>query len=127
MKYVPQIDLREEGMATHAGRRSAQALALRDACLGWLPFGELLARLADPFAQGWLRRSGSPFLDDISAIARTLAGRASGCCMAPTPSVARRWRTTVPMVLFCAVPSTGRFRVWARWSRSSSNAARQAT
>ena len=72
MEFVPQIDLREEGVAAHARRRSAQALALRDACLGWLPFGGLLARLVDPFARGWLRRSGSPFLDDISAIARTL-------------------------------------------------------
>ena len=72
MECIPQIDLREEGVPAHAERRRAQALALRDACLGWLPFGGLLARLADPFARGWLRRSGSPFLDDISAIARTL-------------------------------------------------------
>jgi hypothetical protein len=72
MENVPQIDLCEEGVAAHARRRRAQALALRDACLGWLPFGGLLAQVADPFARGWLRRSGSPFLDEISAIARTL-------------------------------------------------------
>ena len=55
---VPQIDLREEGLPAHARRRRAQALALRDACLGWLPCGGLLARLADPFARWWLRRVG---------------------------------------------------------------------
>ena len=72
MDCVPQIDLRTEGPPAHAERRRAQALALRDTCLGWLPFGGLLARLADPFARGWLRWSESPFLDDIAAIAGTL-------------------------------------------------------
>lgn len=66
MDHVPQIDLREEGVAAHAEHRRAQALALRDACLGWLPLGGLLAWLADPLARGWLRRSGSPFLDEIA-------------------------------------------------------------
>ena len=66
------VDLGGEGAPAHAVRRRAQALALRDACLGWLPCGGLLARLADPFARGWLRRSGSPLLGEIDAIARTL-------------------------------------------------------
>ena len=66
------VDLGGEGAPAHAVRRRAQALALRDACLGWLPCGGLLARLADPFARGWLRRSESPLLDEIDAIARTL-------------------------------------------------------
>ena len=61
-----------KGAPAHAERRREQALALRDACLGWLPFGGLLAWLADPLARWWLRRSGSPFLDEIAAIARTL-------------------------------------------------------
>jgi hypothetical protein len=72
MEYVPQIDLREEGLPAHAERRREQALALRDACLGWLPLGGLLARLADPFARRWLCRSRSPFLGEIAAIAATL-------------------------------------------------------
>jgi hypothetical protein len=72
MEPVPVVDLGGEGAPAHAVRRRAQALALRDACLGWLPCGGLLARLADPFARGWLRRSGSPLLGEIDAIARTL-------------------------------------------------------
>jgi len=72
MKPVPLIDLREEGIPAHAERRKAEALALRDACLGWLPLGGFLAWLADPLARGWLKRSGSPLLAEIAAIARTL-------------------------------------------------------
>ena len=34
-----------------------------------LPLGGFLAWLADPLARWWLRRSGSPFIDEISAIA----------------------------------------------------------
>ena len=92
MESVPVVDLGGEGAPAHAVRRRAQALALRDACLGWLPCGGLLARLADPFARGWLRRSGSPLLGEIDAIARTLGRPASGCCTAPMPSAARPWR-----------------------------------
>jgi len=47
-------------------------LALRTACLDWLPCGGLLARLADPLARWWLRRSASPLVGEIDAIARTL-------------------------------------------------------
>ena len=31
--------------------RPGPALAVRDACIGWLPFGGLLARLGDPIVQ----------------------------------------------------------------------------
>jgi hypothetical protein len=72
MENVPQIDLRGEGLPAHAERRREQALALRDACLGWLPLGGLIAWLADPFARWWLCRSQSPFLGEIAAIAATL-------------------------------------------------------
>jgi hypothetical protein len=47
-------------------------LALRDACLGWLPCGGLLAWLTDRLARRWLRRSGTPFLGEIEAISRIL-------------------------------------------------------
>ena len=69
---VPLIDLRNDGPIGHAARRRPQALAVRDACLGWLPFGGLLARLADPIVRNWMRRSGSPYLGDIDAVARSL-------------------------------------------------------
>ena len=72
MENVPQIDLRGEGLPAHAERRREQALAVRDACLGWLPLGGLLAWLADPFVRWWLRRSRTPFLGEVAAIAATL-------------------------------------------------------
>ena len=40
---VPFVDVGEGAAAAHAERRIAQALAVRDACLGWLPLGGLLA------------------------------------------------------------------------------------
>jgi hypothetical protein len=48
MDTVPIVDLREGGPPAHARQRREQALALRMACLGWLPCGGVLARLADP-------------------------------------------------------------------------------
>lgn len=72
MDYVPLIDLRQGGPPSHARQRRQGALALREACLGWLPRGGVLARLGDPLARGWLRRSASPFLGEIEAISRTL-------------------------------------------------------
>ena len=72
MDAVPVVDLREGGPPAHARQRREQALALREACLGWLPCGGLLARLADPLARGWLRRSASPLIGEIDAISRTL-------------------------------------------------------
>ena len=74
MDRVPVIDIRIGGPAKHARQRQAHALALRAACLDWLPFGELLARLADPLARRWLRRSGTPLLGEIEAIAK-IVGR----------------------------------------------------
>jgi hypothetical protein len=47
---------------------------VRDACLGWLPAGRLLARLGDPVVRWWLRRSGSRYARDIDAIARAVPG-----------------------------------------------------
>jgi hypothetical protein len=73
METVPFVDIREGGPPAHARQRREQALALRAACLGWLPAGGVLARLADPLARSWLRRSASPLVGEIGAIARTLA------------------------------------------------------
>jgi hypothetical protein len=49
-----------------------RALAVRDACLGWLPLGGLLARLGDPIVKAWMHRSGSPYLAEIEATAQAL-------------------------------------------------------
>src|SRR5262245_45404775 len=69
---VPVVDVREGGPARHATQRAAQAAAVREACLGWLPMGGLLARLGDPVVRWWLRRSGSAYVADVDAIARTV-------------------------------------------------------
>jgi hypothetical protein len=72
MESVPVVDVREGGAPAHAEQRRGQALALRMACLGWLPCGGLLARLADPLARWWLQRSASPLVGEIDAIAQAL-------------------------------------------------------
>jgi hypothetical protein len=45
-----------------------RALAVRDACLGWLPFGNALARLGDPVVKRWMRRV-SPYAAEIDGVA----------------------------------------------------------
>jgi len=72
---VAVIDVRDGGPVLHARRRVAQAEAVRDACLGWLPAGRWLARLGDPLVRWWIRRSGSSYADDIAAIAQAVPGR----------------------------------------------------
>jgi hypothetical protein len=52
--------------------RPGPALAVRDACIGWLPFGSLLARLGDPIVKRWMRRTGSAYADEIEAVATAL-------------------------------------------------------
>jgi hypothetical protein len=71
---VPTVDVREGGPTAHARQRLPQAQALRDACLGWLTGGRVLAWLADPVARWWLVRSGSPLLTEIGNIARSVRG-----------------------------------------------------
>jgi hypothetical protein len=51
--------------------RPGPALAVRDACIGWLPFGGLLARLGDPVVRRWMRRI-SPYASEIDSIATAL-------------------------------------------------------
>jgi hypothetical protein len=72
---MPVVDVRDGGPVLHARRRAAQVAAVREACLGWLPAGGLLAGIGDPLVRGWMRRSGSPYVADIEAIARATPGR----------------------------------------------------
>jgi hypothetical protein len=51
--------------------RPGPALAVRDACIGWLPFGDLLARLGDPIVKRWMWRI-SPYAAEIDAVAQTV-------------------------------------------------------
>ncbi|MDP2331919.1 MAG: hypothetical protein Q8M19_14610 [Reyranella sp.] len=65
---MPLVDA--SGVAPVTSRE--RALAVREACLGWLPLGGLLARLADPVVRRWMRCSGTPYLGEINAVARAL-------------------------------------------------------
>jgi hypothetical protein len=69
LPHVPFLDVGQGGAAAHSCCRQPQAQAVRDACLGWLPLGELAARVGDPFVRRWMRRSGSAYVEEIAAIA----------------------------------------------------------
>lgn len=70
---IPVVDLRDGGPPLHAERNAPQARALRDACLGFLPRASLpLVPALDWAARRWLRRSDSPYLDEIATIAAAL-------------------------------------------------------
>lgn len=72
MKAVTLIDARDGAADGHVREREAEALAVRDACLGWLPLGGLLARIADPFVRAWMKRAGTAYAAEIDSVARTL-------------------------------------------------------
>jgi hypothetical protein len=70
---IPVVDLRDGGPPRHAGNRAAQARALRDACLGFLPRASLpLVPALDWASRRWLARSHSPYLHEIAQIATAL-------------------------------------------------------
>jgi hypothetical protein len=67
---IPVVDVREGGPVRHARESVARARMLRDDCLGWFPRpAKPLVPLLDALARHWLRRSSSPYLTEIEAIA----------------------------------------------------------
>jgi hypothetical protein len=68
LALIPLFDARDGGPAAHARVRLDQAIAVRDACLGWVPAGGVLARAGDPVVRRWMRRSASPYVQDIADI-----------------------------------------------------------
>jgi len=71
---IPLFDARDGGPVAHARDRADRTLAVRDACLGWVPAGGALARIGDPLVRRWMRRSASPYVQDIADI-QTRLGR----------------------------------------------------
>jgi hypothetical protein len=70
---IPLIDVRDGGPLRHAQMRPAQARALRDSCLRFFPRAALpLIPAFDYFSHCSLRRSRSPYLAEIAAIADAL-------------------------------------------------------
>jgi len=66
------VDVRDAASDAPLRQREPEALAVRDACLGWLPLGGLLARFADPIVRGWMKRAGTAYATEIDSVARTL-------------------------------------------------------
>ena len=70
---IPIVDVREGGPVRHAIDGSARARALRDDCLTWLsPPARVLLPTLDELTRRWLRRSRSPYVADVEAIAAAL-------------------------------------------------------
>src|SRR5262245_14209580 len=70
---IPIVDLRDGGPVRRAGEAGVRARGLRDACVKWLPrpAAALLPAL-DSATRRWLKRSCSPYAQDVEAIAATL-------------------------------------------------------
>jgi hypothetical protein len=74
LRVIDIIDVRDGGPVRHAREAAARAKALRRDCAAWLPFTLMLPvmPLLDRLARRWFRRSRSPYLGEIEAIAGTL-------------------------------------------------------
>ena len=70
---IPAIDIRAGGPLRRAAEAAAEARALRDECVAWLPRPAAAALPAiDAITRRWLRRSPSPYVAEIGGIAATL-------------------------------------------------------
>jgi hypothetical protein len=70
---IPVADIAPGGQVQHAIDDRARAQALRDDCLAWLPRAARLALPAlDAMTRQWLKRSASPYVAEIAAIAAAL-------------------------------------------------------
>jgi hypothetical protein len=68
---VPVADARAAGLVDYARARRDKMIELRDACIGPLtPLAKLLLSARDEFASHWLHHSGSPYADEVDAIAK---------------------------------------------------------
>jgi hypothetical protein len=70
---IPILDARRGGPVRHAIEGRERARALRDACVTWLPRGAAaLLPAMDAVTRAWLKRSCSPYVADVEAIAQAL-------------------------------------------------------
>src|SRR5262249_28281115 len=70
---IPVSDIRSGGPARYAIEARERSRALRDGCLAFLPPpARLLLPVLDGLTRRWLRRSRSPYVADIEAIADKL-------------------------------------------------------
>lgn len=70
---ITVVDIRAGGTVRYAQDAHDRARALRNDCLAWFPVGAgLVVPVVDWFAKRWLKRSHSPYLREIEAIAGAL-------------------------------------------------------
>src|SRR5262245_20950251 len=70
---IPVVDIRGGGPVRHATEGRTRAKELRDDCVTWLPRAVASTLpVMDALTRRWLRRSCSPYLAEISAIAQML-------------------------------------------------------
>ena len=70
---IPVVDVRAGGPVRHALDARARARALRDDCMTWLPgAARMLLPAMDAVTRRWLKRSYSPYVADLEAIAAAL-------------------------------------------------------
>jgi hypothetical protein len=73
LRPISIVDVRDGAALRHAREGRERARALRDECLAWFPLvARPLVPLLDRLARQWLRRSCSPYLGEIEAIAAEL-------------------------------------------------------
>jgi hypothetical protein len=70
---IPVAEIAPGGQVRHAIDDRARAQALRDGCLAWLPrAARLMLPVVDAMTRRWLKRSASPYVAEIAAIAAAL-------------------------------------------------------
>jgi hypothetical protein len=70
---IPIVDVREGGPVRHAVDARGRARALRDDCVTWLPrAARMLLPTMDALTRRWLKRSYSPYIAELEAIAAAL-------------------------------------------------------
>lgn len=70
---IPVVDARSGGPVRHASEGHLRARALSEECLRWLPGTvRTLLPVIDAATRGWLRRSSSPYVNEVEAIAAAL-------------------------------------------------------
>ena len=115
---IPLRDVREGGPLRHAIEAAAEARALRDDCLAWLPpAARHMMPVLDAITRRWLMRSHSPYVAEIAAIAAALGFSGVWFLNGSYSGAARRWRAMTTRRGWCA-RSTGRFPGLGATSRS---------
>ena len=77
---IPVVDVRDTGLMRHCVETRDRARTLRDDCMTFMPpAARALLPMMDRITRTWLRRSGSPYVSEVEAIAD-----AGGVCVSGT-------------------------------------------